>query len=84
VVKTKRKVYDSEAEFEADRKKMCAKGWVVLERRFVPVSRPSWSALHTDSLAALIFLSPLLLVGWLLYRKAPAEEIVVTYGRRGG
>jgi hypothetical protein len=82
-VKTKRKVYDGEAEFEADRAKMRAKRWVVLERRVVPVARPSWSMLNTDPLAALILLSPLLLVGWLLYLKAPAEEIVVTYGRRG-
>jgi len=82
-VRTKRKVYGSPDEFDTDRKKMWSKGWLVLDHRAQRVVRPSWSALGPSaSLAILVVMSPLLLLGWLIYRHAPDEEIVVTYGRR--
>lgn len=80
-MKTKRKVYDGHEEFDADRRKMWAKGWFVVEERKQPVVKPSCASADLHSLGATIVLSPTLLLGWLIYRKAPDEEIVVTYGR---
>lgn len=78
----KRKTYDSRAEFEADRKKMWERGWVVAGHRLMPVVKPSWAmADGHGSVVAWVAMLPLLLLGRLLYRNAPDEQIVVTYVR---
>lgn len=83
-VRTKRKVYGSPAEFENDRTKMWSKGWLVQEQRTVQVAKPSWATLNSESFVAIILSSPLLLLGWMIYRNAPDEEIVVTFWSRDG
>lgn len=81
-VKKKQKTYDSEREFEADRKKMWRKGWLVVEKRLTPVVRPSWAVWGSQAdFGAQMATLPLFVLGRLIYRKAPDNRIVVTYER---
>jgi hypothetical protein len=77
----KRKIYDSEAEFERDRRKMWGKGYTVIDRRMVPGQRWRWPPTTGDDFFVLVLLWPLWLAGWLLFRKAPEQQMLVTYVR---
>ena len=84
---TKTKTYDSEEEFERDRRRMFESGgWMVVEKMVVPLVKPSWAMAGTagGSVAAWVFMVPLMLLGKLIYRNAPDEQIVVTYARPDG
>ena len=78
----KRKTYSSEEELARDRQRMWDEGWVITGRRDVPVPRWRWfpSGASENALVWLI-MSPLILLGWVIWRHAPEREIVVEYER---
>jgi hypothetical protein len=79
---TKRRIYSSDGEFEIDRRELGRGGWVVVERHRQPVGKP-WGALDSGAAdwAVYLVMAPLLFLGWLIFRRAPGEEIVVLYER---
>lgn len=79
---TKRKMYDSDAEFERDRTRLHQEGWIVTERQVVAV--PGWQWVGDGDLFGWLLTLPLQLLGWRLYGQRPERQLAVTYVRPKG